>query len=325
MPGVHYQIKFARKGRGPSAHKDARCLLSRIVVETTRHREFGCRTFSRSLMTLVLAMTIGSTIAAETENLEESVCGSIKEPFAFWMWSGVAGKPNPEAASNVPNAEPLEHKTKDGRFLKGYKLKSTLPGGAVVGSVLVAQGNAMLADQLLSSLTGFSQAGIEVYIFDYRGYGNSEGKRRLKAIVSDYKELFDSIGILTHGKRFLYGLSFGGIVLLNVVNSGIVFDRGVIDSTPSRVSNMGCPEKYDPVLNFPADGSRFLLIAGAQDKVVPLKNSQELINLAKTRGGRTVVQSDYAHPFMDSDIRVQRARLELIRSFFMGAEAREAQ
>lgn len=279
------------------------------------------RKILRGLFVITLAMTAGSS-GANTENLEESVCGSIKEPLVFWMWSGAAGKPNPEAAKKIPNAEPLEHKTKDGRLLRGYKLKSTLPGGAKAGSVLVAQGNAMLADQLLSSLLAFTQAGIEVYIFDYRGYGSSEGERRLKAIVSDYKELSNSIDTSTHGRLFLYGLSFGGVVLLNVANSGIDFDRIVIDSTPSRISNLGCPVEYDPVSNLPADGSRFLLIAGAQDKVVPLKDSQELLDLAKTRGSRTEVRSDYAHPYMDSDIRVSQARLELIRSFFMGTKRR---
>lgn len=272
------------------------------------------------LTTLALVTTAASFLATESENLEESVCGFIQEPFVFWMWSGAAGKPNPEAASRIPNAEPIVHKTKDGRLLKGYKLRSTAAGGTVIGTVLVAQGNAMLADQLLSSLINFSQAGIEAYVFDYRGYGNSEGERRLKAMVSDYQELFDRIGVSTTGKRFLYGISFGGVVLLNVVGSGIAFDRAVIDSTPSRVSNLGCPEKYDPVVNFPKDGSRFLLVAGGQDRVVSMKNSQELIDLAKTRGSRTEVQPDYAHPFMDSDIRIHRARLELIRSFFAGTE-----
>ncbi|RJG00813.1 alpha/beta hydrolase [Noviherbaspirillum sedimenti] len=280
--------------------------------------------FHLILETLVLVTTAASALATESEDFEESVCGSIQEPFVFWMWSSAAGKPNPDAASRIPNAEPIVHKTKDGRLLKGYKLRSTATGGAVIGSVLVAQGNAMLADQLLSSLTSFSQAGIEAYVFDYRGYGNSEGARRLKAIVSDYREIFDRVGASTQGQRFLYGISFGGVVLLNVVGSGIAFDRAVIDSTPSRVSNLGCPEKYDPVINFPKDGSQLLLVAGEQDKVVPIKNSQELIDLAKTRGSRTEVRPDYAHPFMDSDIRIHRARLELIRSFLARTENGDA-
>ncbi|WP_089728029.1 alpha/beta hydrolase [Candidatus Thiosymbion oneisti] len=275
------------------------------------------------LTSLILISTLMTATVAKPENPEKSICGSIQEPLMFLLWSSAAGEPSTEVANHVPNAEPISHKTKDGRVLRGYKLRSMHPEGTVVGSVLVAQGNAMLADQLLSSLANFSQAGIEAYIFDYRGYGNSEGKRRLKAIVNDYKEIFDSINGSTHGRRFLYGISFGGIVLLNVVGSGISFDRAVIDSTPSRVSNVGCPQEYDPVVNFPKDGSRFLMVAGELDKVVPLKNSQELRDLAKTRGSRVEVRSDFAHPFMDSNIRVHRARIELISSFLASSDRRE--
>lgn len=278
------------------------------------------RTFGFILATLVLITSTASVMATESENLEESVCGSIQEPLTFWLWSNAAGQPNPAAARLVPNAEPQVHKTRDGRLLRGYRLKSTAPGGAV----LVAQGNAMLADQLLSSLTSFAQVGIEVYLFDYRGYGHSDGKRRLKAMVSDYQELFNNLSAATPGKHFLYGISFGGIVLLNVIGTGIAFDRGVIDSTPSRISNFGCPPQYDPVVNFPEDGSRLLLIAGEQDTVVTRQDSQELINLAKSRGSRTVVRPDYAHPFMDTDSRIHRARLELIRSFFTETENQRA-
>lgn len=272
----------------------------------------------------MLTSIAANVLSNERDNLEESVCGSIQEPFAFWTWSSAAGKPNPEAASRIPNAEPIVRKTKDGRTLKGYKLRSTAPGETVVGSMLVAQGNAMLADQLLSNLTGFSKAGIEVYVFDYRGYGNSEGKRRLKAIVSDYRAIFSDIGASTNGKRFLYGISFGGVILLNAIGSGIEFDRAVIDSTPSRVSSLGCPSSYDPVANFPPDGSRFLLIAGEKDKIVPMKDSRELVDLAKARGGRTELRSDYAHPFMDSDAQIHEGRLQLIKMFLTGAEHQEA-
>ncbi|MFH1339873.1 MAG: alpha/beta hydrolase [Pseudomonadota bacterium] len=256
--------------------------------------------------------------------LEQSVCGSFKEPLAFLLWSSAAGKPDPEAARRLPNAEPITHKTKDGRLLRGYKLRSAAADGVVRGSVLVAQGNAMLADRLLSSLNNFSNAGIETFVFDYRGYGNSEGERRLKAIVSDYTELYESISATTKGSRLLYGISFGGVVLLNVVGSGVSFDRVVIDSTPSRVSYLGCPEKYDPMANFPQNGSRFLLLAGGRDKVVSPKDSRELIDLAKARGGRAEVRPDYAHPFMDSDIGVHRRRLELIKSFLVGTASQGA-
>lgn len=275
------------------------------------------------LITLLLATTITNAQIADSENIEEAVCGSVQEPFVFWLWSRGAGKLNPEAVAQIPNAESIAFKTRDSRILKGYRLRSSDPEGTIKGSLLVAQGNAMLADQLLSTLNVFAKAGIETYIYDYRGYGNSEGARRLKAIVGDYKELSESISTTIKGKHYLYGISFGGVVLLNAIGSGANFDRIVIDSTPSQISTQGCPETYDPIANFPKDGTRSLVIVGEKDKVVPLKDSQKLIDLAQARGGKVEVRAKYAHPFMDSEIRLHQERIEIIRSFFLSTEDKD--
>jgi alpha-beta hydrolase superfamily lysophospholipase len=274
-----------------------------------------------SFAVLLPVVIAAAALSSQSESLEQSVCGSWREPFAFWIWSRAAGKPNSEAAHQIANAEVISHTTADGRILRGFKLRSTPTANKANGFVLVAQGNAMLADQLLASLTIFSQAGIDAYVFDYRGYGGSEGSPRLKAIVSDYREIFDRLATSRQDKRLLYGISFGGIVLLNVIGSGIAFDRAAIDSTPSRVSNFGCPKEYDPIANLPADASRFLFVAGEQDNVVPVKDSQKIMELAMSRGAQVVIRAEYAHPFMDSDSRVHRARLELIRAFLSDAQS----
>ena len=264
-----------------------------------------------------LSMAGGCAVLKESSDPESSVCGWIKEPLVFAMWSHLAGEPDQERAAHIPNAEPISHRTKDGRILRGYKLKSTAAGGAIVGRLLVAQGNAMLSDRLLSSLTGFSDAGLEVYIFDYRGYGNSEGRRRLKAMVGDYRELASALLASSDGRRALYGISFGGVVVLNVIGAGAAYDRAVIDSTPSRISNIGCPPQYDPVANLPSDASNVLLVAGERDTVVSIPDSEELVSRGKTLGARTEVRSEYAHPFMDQDVETHRSRLDLIRSFLL--------
>ena len=87
------------------------------------------------------------------------------------------------ASSRSGNIEPLWFTALDGRELGGYKLRAANPRGYL----LVAQGNAMLADQMMGVLTYFRDAGLDVYVYDYRGYGLSTGKSRLQAIVSDYR------------------------------------------------------------------------------------------------------------------------------------------
>lgn len=277
-----------------------------------------------TLVLLVLPVVLAScaSLGPQPESLEESVCGTLKEPLVFWLWSRSAGKSNPLLAQKIKNAEALAYETSDGRILRGYKLKAMPKDGVVRGSVLLAQGNAMLAEQLLWSMVGLSEAGMDVYVFDYRGYGQSNGKSRLKAIVSDYREIFENLIPKKEGKRFLYGISFGGVIVANVIGSGVEFDGAVIDSSPSRLSDHGCEAKYDAVANVPQNASRMLVVTGGADRIVKPKDSQDLRAMIEQRGGKSVVRPDFAHPFMDSSIEKHQERMALIRQYLVELETR---
>ena len=254
-----------------------------------------------------------------TEDREQSVCGWLLERTAFALWSSAAGEPDPDRWKSVPGTEPVTHKTRDRRVLHGYRISAQAPSGVTghaTGFLLFAQGNAMLADRLLSALKSFAQPGVDVFVYDYRGYGQSQGNRRLKAIVADYREIFDALSATELGQqKYLYGISFGGLVLLNVIGEGASFDKAVIDSTPSRVSHLGCPEEYDPARNVPGDASKLLLIGGSQDRVVKPSEQAELQSIAAARGARLVLSEEFAHPFMDRDASTHRDRVNLIKSF----------
>lgn len=249
--------------------------------------------------------------------LEQSVCGNLLEPFVFWRWSRIAGEANLDMEQRVDNASAIEYQTRDGRILRGYRLAPESETASQRGFILVAQGNAMLAEQLLQSLQVLAQAGFTVFVYDYRGYGRSEGKRRLKAILSDYQEIYlDLRASHPHGGR-LYGISFGGIVMLNLIGTGIEFHRAVIDSTPSRLSPFGCPPRFDPVNNLPETGSQLLMIAGARDEVVSPGMSRELREMLEIRGGQVEVNPAYGHPFVDISTDLHRSRMLRIRDFLM--------
>ena len=271
-------------------------------------------------LTVLFGVFYATFVSADqsSENLEETVCGWFKERAAFAAWSRAAGAPNPDAWRLVAGASPVSHKTRDGRILRGYKI-AVKPGQDTPvsrkGFVLVAQGNAMLADHLLYELSAFADQGRDLFIYDYRGYGNSEGRRRFKAMVSDYRELFEALGTTPNEERHLYGISFGGIVLLNVIGGGAKFHKAVIDSSPGVISHLGCPVEYDPVRHLPADSSGLMIISGNKDTVVKPSDMSELIATAKTRGAQVVVSDDFAHPFMDRDPSVHQRRRKMIKEF----------
>ncbi|MBT3058944.1 MAG: alpha/beta fold hydrolase [Candidatus Thiodiazotropha sp.] len=179
----------------------------------------------------------------------------------------------------------------------------------------MALGNAMLADQIITSLKYLSSSGFDVYIFDYRGYGNSEGKRRINAIIEDYKEIIDSLNS-KYDKRLLYGVSLGGAVIMNAIGSGVEYDSAVIDSSPSRFSDFGCPEPIDPVNNLPDDASKIFVITGKEDQVLDSDMTAPLREEAQRRGAKVLDGVNFSHPYMDRSLEAHLARMKLIQDYF---------
>ena len=248
-------------------------------------------------------------------HLEQSVCG-IKEPIYFWLWSSVAGRPNSKRLSGLDGVVDISFTTEDRRTLRGYKLeasKSIPPKGFL----LVLQGNAMLADQILGEYRAYAQQGYDVYIYDYRGYGRSEGKRRLKAIVHDTRELLTSLSAQPYQKRLVYAMSLGGVFLLNALDPDVRLDKIIIDSSPSRLSDYGCPIEYDPIEHLPDDCSNVLFMRGQRDSVVTPAMSQDLAQEAENRNATVIDDPEFSHPFMDANPLIHRRRILEIQRFFL--------
>jgi alpha/beta superfamily hydrolase len=250
---------------------------------------------------------------AQEADVETAVCGAIREPLMFWLWRSTAGSPNPTRVAHITNLEKIRFKTRDGIELGGYKLAAK----SAKGYLLVAQGNAMLADQLVTDLQSFRDLGFDVYIFDYRGYGISKGKSRLVAIAGDYTEIVSHLNTLGYEKRLLYGISMGGVILLNAVGRSQAYTRLVVDSSPSRISDFGCPERYDPVAHLPEDSSRLMIISGAQDRIVTPRQMDELIRVAGSRQGRILRDNEFEHPYQDSTGATHRRRQNEVAGFLL--------
>lgn len=254
----------------------------------------------------------GVTAVNQTrEDLETSVCGIFREPLAFWEFRLAAGSPDERRIRSIQDLERLRFTTRDGRVLGGYMLRAAHPRGYL----LVAQGNAMLADQLIGSLAVFRARELDVYVYDYRGYGLSGGKSRLKAIVSDYRDIVAALNSQAYARHYLYGMSMGGVILSNAVGADGHYDALVIDSSPSRIAGLGCPDAYDPVRQVPPDASRLMVIVGLRDQVIPPPASAELANTVRERGGRVLTSPVFSHPMQDLDPALRQQRFREVAEF----------
>lgn len=264
---------------------------------------------------LLLALMSGPTNAgADAAGAETSVCGSLREPLAFWLFRSVAGAADERRIAGIHDVERLTFNTRDGRSLGGYRLRHPAPQGYL----LVVPGNAMLADQIVGELQFFRERGLDVYVYDYRGYGLSSGKSRLAAIAGDYREIVAHLNDLGYRRRLLYGMSMGGVVLLNAVGARPEqYDALVVDSSPSRISPLGCPQAYDPVNHLPAACARIKIIGGERDRVVTPAAMEELMAAAQACGAQITRNTEFAHPFQDASAAVQRRRFQEVADFLV--------
>lgn len=273
------------------------------------------------LQILMLTACVSAVQGEQIVDLEQSVCG-FKEPLLFWLWSSQAGSPDAKRLRSLPDVEEITFETDDGRELAGYRLQARTGGkqllsGKPRGYLLVLQGNAMLADQILGEFRPYADAGYDVYIYDYRGYGRSQGKRRLKAIVHDYRSIIATLNAGSYKEKLVYAMSLGGIIFLDALTAEDQLDRIVIDSTPSRLSDYGCPPSYDPVNHLPANCSNYMFIVGQQDRVVNLPMSRDMLEVARQRGAQIVMDNEFSHPFMDSGWAVHQRRMRLIEQYLL--------
>lgn len=265
------------------------------------------------LLTAAMGSATALPAMAAPDNPETSVCGFLREPLAFWLFRRAAGAPDAQRVAGIRDIERIRFETSDKRALGGYRLRAS---GSPAGYLLVAPGNAMLADQIMGELQVFRDRGFDVYVYDYRGYGLSGGRSRLQAIISDYREIVAHLNRQNYRRRALYGMSMGGVVLLNAVGASGDYPALVVDSSPSRISPLGCPTEFDPVEHLPADCARVQLIVGERDRVVRPEEMEELVTAIRNRGGKVLERLDYAHPFQDAPA-VHRRRLEEVADFLL--------
>jgi alpha/beta superfamily hydrolase len=243
----------------------------------------------------------------------ESVCGFFKERLLGLLWNLLAGPADAARVQDLRGIEVVSFDTIDGRRLGGYKLNAD---GQAHGYILIGLGNAMLADQVIGEFQFLQDMGFDVYAYDHRGYGLSEGKSRFAALRADFVALIDHLNHEGYKQGFIYGMSFGGVMAMNALGAGAEVNAALIDSPPSRVSVYGCPRSFDPVENLPERVGHLGFIFGQDDRVVPPAQWRQLAEAARQRGAAVIERADFGHPLQDRRPRTREARRDIIRGFF---------
>lgn len=226
--------------------------------------------------------------------------------------------------------EDVSFRAGDGTLLHGW----FLPGKGR-GTLLFCHGNAGNISHRLDSLEIFHRLGLSVFLFDYRGYGISEGKPSEEGVYSDvegaWRWLTEERGIRPEA-IVLFGRSLGGAAAAWAAQkyspAGLI-----LESTFTSLADIGkhhyffLPVKlivgnsFDTLGKMKNISCPVLVAASLEDEIVPGEQGQILFEAARPPKRFLQLKGDHNWGFMSTG----RAYVQGLDTFLdevFGSEAR---
>jgi len=203
----------------------------------------------------------------------------------------------PDASLDLtPEALHLTHKevyfdSGDGKRLYGWFFPQKVDSPVI----LFFHGNAGNISHRLHNIRLLLEKGLQVFIFDYRGYGMSDGRPSEKGIYMDGLAAYDYLVEKEHfppDKIALFGRSLGAAVAIEVALSrdvrGIIIESG-FTSTKEMAKSMllfnlfsyFLPANYNNLEKIGRISVPKLIIHGDEDNLVPFSMGEKLFAASK--------------------------------------------
>lgn len=190
---------------------------------------------------------------------------------------------------------------KDGRKLNGWWIRPKQVTARA--TVLFLHGNADNVSYQYETLIPLVENGFEAFIFDYEGYGKSQGKPSQENVYDDALSACDYLEATrkVHSRLLLFGQSLGGhlaVVLCAKTQEHYHFDGLVIEGAfashkeiardvgkeayklPGFIVNWIVPSRYEAIREIPAIKIPKLIIHSRDDRTVDFKHGEELYKAA---------------------------------------------
>jgi fermentation-respiration switch protein FrsA (DUF1100 family) len=185
--------------------------------------------------------------------------------------------------------EDVSFKTKDGVQISGWFIPSEKSRAAF----LFAHGNGGNISHRLEKIRMFHDLGIDTFIFDYRGYGKSEGRPSENGLYLDAEAAYE---YLTKEKKVLpgrivgYGESLGGAVVIDLAGKhevgGIIIENG-FTSVPDMartimpfIPTFVYKSRFDSLSKVKKINVTKLIYHSRDDEVVPFEHGRKIFDNA---------------------------------------------
>jgi len=187
--------------------------------------------------------------------------------------------------------EPVVLRSNDGVNLAAW----FLPVDGARAALLISHGNAGSIQQRLTQAEAFREMGLSVLLYDYRGYGDSDGRPSESGTYLDARAAFDHL-VQVRGfepsRILLYGESLGGAVTVELAtarrSAGVILESS-FTSLPDVAASIypWLPVRlltriqYASIDRIERIDAPLLVLHSVQDEIIPFSHAQGLMERAR--------------------------------------------
>jgi hypothetical protein len=197
----------------------------------------------------------------------------------------------------------LYFESTDSLTLHAWHIYPRPEAAASKGLIFVAHGNAQNLSSHFASWVWLVEEGYELFIFDYRGYGESQGSVDIKGAVEDTQAALEYLEAHYKGDYFACGQSLGGSLLLNalhkransriravIIDSAFMGFADIVNEKMAQswlswpfqwVAYLTLSSKYDAKQKLSQINAPLLFVHGSLDRIVSPNNSWQLFEDAR--------------------------------------------
>lgn len=188
----------------------------------------------------------------------------------------------------------------DGTRLFGWFVDA----GARAPTLLWCHGNAGNIIHRLENLAELYRVGLSVFLFDYRGYGKSQGKPSEAGLCQDAQAAYEYVTkqrAVPHDRLVIFGRSLGAAVATDLISrrpaAGLILESPFPSvAAVARLTFFGAAAhwlldaKFNLLERLPFVSAPIVVIHGDQDRIIPLKLGKMVFDAAPSPKELYIVQ-----------------------------------